>query len=184
MPVPDDLSSDVFRTHDARAREDPENVSSPEWVKAQVSWRERQFSTATVVQFATIAGQAGINITDLLCIGILDAWGPVTPGHLATLTGLSTGSVTTLVDRMERAGLVRRVRDEEDRRRIFLHLNHQELSALESPYQMLNEAYWRFLDRFPVDELKVIMRYLDEMLPFMNELTAALRTHRAEEPAP
>jgi MarR family transcriptional regulator, organic hydroperoxide resistance regulator len=182
MPTQDDSAADMFRMQDSLAREDPENRSSPEWVKAQLSWRERQLATSTVVQFAAIADHLGLNITDLMCIGILDALGPITLGRLSTLTGLSSGSVTTLVDRMERTGLVRRVRDDADRRRVYLHLNHEQLAPLEQPYRLLNEAYWRFLDGFPPEQLEVVIDYLDKLLPFMSELTVALRERPTDEP--
>ncbi len=67
----------------------------------------------------------GINRTDLRCMDILDLDGPLTAGQLATRAGLSTGAVTTLLDRMERAGFVRRVRDTEDRRRVLVELTDE-----------------------------------------------------------
>lgn len=67
----------------------------------------------------------GINRTDARCLDLIDMAGRMTAGELARASGLTTGAVTALLDRLERAGLVRRVRDEEDRRRVFVELTSQ-----------------------------------------------------------
>jgi DNA-binding MarR family transcriptional regulator len=64
----------------------------------------------------------GINRTDQRCLDILDMHGQMTAGQLATASGLSTGAVTTLLDRLERVGYVRRVRDTVDRRRVLVEI--------------------------------------------------------------
>jgi len=64
----------------------------------------------------------GINRTDQRCMDIIDLNGSIAAGQLASEAGLSTGAVTTVLDRMERAGLVRRVRDTQDRRRVLVEL--------------------------------------------------------------
>jgi DNA-binding MarR family transcriptional regulator len=67
----------------------------------------------------------GINRTDQRCMDILDLNGQMTAGQLAVESGLSTGAVTTLLDRLERAGYVRRVRDTVDRRRVLVELTDE-----------------------------------------------------------
>jgi DNA-binding MarR family transcriptional regulator len=54
----------------------------------------------------------GINRTDLRCLNIVDNQGPMTAGRLAELSGLTTAAVTTVLDRLERAGYARRVRNQ------------------------------------------------------------------------
>src|SRR3954466_12362349 len=58
--------------------------------------------------------------TDLVCMCLLQLNGPATPGWLAQMTGLSTGAVPGVVDRLERAGYVRREPDPKDRRRVVV----------------------------------------------------------------
>jgi DNA-binding MarR family transcriptional regulator len=67
----------------------------------------------------------GINRTDGRALDILDQHGRLTAGELARESGLSTGAVTTLLDRLERAGYVRRVRDDADRRRVLVELTDE-----------------------------------------------------------
>ena len=71
------------------------------------------------------AERLGINRTDQRCMDILDLNGQMTAGQLAAESGLSTGAVTTLLDRLERAGYVRRVRDTVDRRRVLVELTDE-----------------------------------------------------------
>ena len=82
----------------------------------------RQFSTATVMLHAAIAEQLGLNITDHKAADILSRTGPITAGELARHTGLTTGAVTGIIDRLERAGMAKREKDPNDRRRVIVAL--------------------------------------------------------------
>ena len=80
----------------------------------------RETSTVTILFHQAIADRLGMNVTDHKCAGILARSGPITAGELARLTGLTTGAITGVVDRLERAGFVRRARDSSDRRRVII----------------------------------------------------------------
>src|SRR5579884_4289361 len=80
----------------------------------------RAFSTANAVYVQAVADRLRMNATDLLCLGILEWTGPVAAGRLADLTGLTSGAITGILDRLEQAGLVRRERDTRDRRRVIV----------------------------------------------------------------
>lgn len=67
-----------------------------------------------------VAAYFGVNRTDIRCLDILDLRGTRTAGDLAAEMGLSTGAVTAMLDRLERTGYVRRVRDPADRRRVLV----------------------------------------------------------------
>jgi DNA-binding MarR family transcriptional regulator len=69
-----------------------------------------------------VADALGMNRTDMRCIDVLQREGPVTAGRLAEATGLTTGAMTTALDRLERAGYARRTRDAADRRRVVVEL--------------------------------------------------------------
>ena len=72
---------------------------------------------------AASAERIGINVTDLNCLNILALRGQLTAGELARATGLTTASITGVLDRLEEAGFVRRERDAHDRRRVVVHLD-------------------------------------------------------------
>ncbi len=66
------------------------------------------------------AQRFGVNRTDLRCLELLGGTGALTPTELATALGFTTGGMTTVIDRLERAGYVRRRPDPRDRRRIVV----------------------------------------------------------------
>src|SRR4051794_26920350 len=80
----------------------------------------RNFSDQDVLFSQALADRLGINLTDFKCLSILERTGAVTAGKLAELTGLTTGAVTGLIDRLEKAGWARRVRDPNDRRHVII----------------------------------------------------------------
>jgi DNA-binding MarR family transcriptional regulator len=155
--------------------------SGREQLKKRLMWQARRLSSISTLYAMATAEHLGLNLSDMLCIGILSVSGPITPSQLATLIGLSTGSVTGLVDRLERLDLVRRERDEEDRRRILLHLNADRAQELSHAFVPMLEASWQHLEQFSDDELRVIGRYSEGAIGFMQEATRAMR---AREKAP
>src|SRR3954449_2736567 len=80
----------------------------------------RRSSAQGVLFGQTVANVAGISGSDLECLDFLNLEGRVTAGRLAEVTGLTTGAITGVVDRLEQADLVRRERDEDDRRKVFI----------------------------------------------------------------
>src|SRR3954470_6475303 len=80
----------------------------------------RRSSAQGVIFGQTVANVAGISGSDLECLDFLILGGQVTAGRLAEVTGLTTGAITGVVDRLAKAGLVRRERDETDRRKVFI----------------------------------------------------------------
>ncbi len=144
-------------------------------------WQARRLSTASTLYSIATADHLGMNLSDMLCLGILAGAGPISAGQLATLIGLSTGSVTGLVDRLERLDLVRRERDPQDRRRIVLHLNTSRDEEIGKAFVPMLEAAWQHLEQFTDDELRVIARYHDGAISFMREATQEMR---AREKAP
>jgi DNA-binding MarR family transcriptional regulator len=82
----------------------------------------RRSQSATDRFDSAVADALGLNRTDMRCVDSLERSGPLTAGALAEATGLTSGAMTTALDRLERAGFVRRVRDERDRRRILVEI--------------------------------------------------------------
>jgi DNA-binding MarR family transcriptional regulator len=78
----------------------------------------RAYQTSNDNWDQAMAAYAGINRTDARCIDLIDQAGGMTAGELARAAGLTSGAVTAVLDRLERAGLAWRVRDEGDRRRV------------------------------------------------------------------
>jgi MarR family transcriptional regulator, organic hydroperoxide resistance regulator len=89
----------------------------------------RRSQAATARFDRAVAAAVGINQTDLQCIDVLSRTGPMTAGQLAEQTGLSSGAMTTAIDRLVRAGFVQRNHDERDRRRVVVGLTDAALAT-------------------------------------------------------
>jgi DNA-binding MarR family transcriptional regulator len=119
---------------------------------------------AGVIVFnAQVADQLGLGVSDMQFMTYLQLEGPLSPGRLAELSGLKSGTVTGVVDRLEAAGYVHRERDESDRRKVRVVLDDNKLNAAESPYQEKADDLQRVLDTFGDDELDVIARFLERL---------------------
>ena len=115
----------------------------------------------------------GLHTTDVQAlIMIFDAPSPITPGKLREELNLTSGAVTACLDRLERAGHIRRVRDAHDRRVVHLHYREaaQELAA--AFFRPLADGTERALSRFSPAELRTVAAFLDTM----NEELGALRS--------
>lgn len=132
----------------------------------------RMGSMATLHNHA-VAAYAGLHETDQECVDLLDWTGPITAGEIGTHLGLSSGAVTGLIDRLEAAGWVRRERDPADRRRVIVHLSHDQGAALWAVYQPLAEAIEAFRDDLTDRDLRVIVEFLE----FANETMADATRH-------
>jgi DNA-binding MarR family transcriptional regulator len=87
---------------------------------------------------------------------------PLTPGRLGEHLGLSSGATTAVIDRMERAGHVNRVRDERDRRRVTLHQVEAATAVASAFFGPLGLRMDRMLATYSAAELNAIRRFLDE----------------------
>src|SRR5580700_1613165 len=104
---------------------EPWAASEPDRAELAASFGAAVRKTGALMQLMNqaAADRIGINATDLNCLNILSFNGQMTAGELARATGLTTASITGVVDRLEEAGYVRRERDVADRRRVVIHLN-------------------------------------------------------------
>jgi DNA-binding MarR family transcriptional regulator len=100
----------------------------------------------------------GVNRTDARSMDLLDLYGPMTAGALADRAGVTTGAVTAILDRMERAGYVRRVRDDADRRKVHVELTEEARRVSNDFYAPIAERGAQLLMRFSADELRTILQ--------------------------
>src|SRR5256885_16089627 len=100
----------------------------------------RRSSAQGVIFGQTVASVAGISGSDLECLDFLNLEGRVTAGRLAEVTGLTTGAITGVVDRLEKAGLGRRGRDESDRRKGFIALVPGNVAKIGKNYQHMQRS--------------------------------------------
>jgi len=110
------------------------------------------------------ADRIGINATDLNCLNILSFSGHMTAGELARATGLTTASITGVVDRLEEAGYVSRERDPHDRRRVVVTLVlDQAMRNVASVFLPVMRDWREMSARYSDDELRLIVDFYARM---------------------
>lgn len=97
--------------------ESSRDLASPGSIDALIE-RFRDATDADLAFDRVAAGWMGVGLTDLKCLDAVERRDGLTAGELAAESGLTTGAVTAIIDRLERAGYARRVRDPDDRRRV------------------------------------------------------------------
>lgn len=140
----------------------------------------RDASGRSVLFSQAVADSAGINPTDLESLDLLARHGPMTAGRLAELTGLTTGAITGLVDRLERRGYARREPHPSDRRSVIVQpLIENAERDLGPAYVSMNQAMDGLLSRYSDEELAVILDFMTRAAKITSEQIAALRTEAA-----
>jgi DNA-binding MarR family transcriptional regulator len=120
---------------------------------------------------SAFAVEHGLHTTDIGALAaVLDADEPVTPGMLRGRLGLTSGAVTACLDRLERAGHIRRTRDAADRRMIRIEYADEARLAARAFFRPLAVAGERTCARFDEAEIAVVLRFLDRLGEEMDEL--------------
>ena len=126
------------------------------------------------------ADQIGINATDLNCLNILSFSGQMTAGQLAKATGLTTASITGVIDRLEEAGYVRRERDTADRRRVVIHLvPERAITDVAAVFLPMVQAWQAMAERYSDEELRLIVGFYGQMEDVLRQHITVLRDRSA-----
>jgi DNA-binding MarR family transcriptional regulator len=124
-----------------------------------------RIATNRDVAFDKLAAAAlGVSMTDLHCLNVVESRGGATAGELAVESGLTTGAVTAVIDRLERAGFARRARDEHDRRKVKVEVTDEFYARAREIWGPVAEDWQRALaDTFTVAELTTIVAFLAQV---------------------
>jgi DNA-binding Lrp family transcriptional regulator len=160
----------------------PEGVRASSWSphRAQLAMAfvaaVRKTGSLMHLMSQAAADKIGINATDLNCMNILSFSGQMTAGELAKATGLTTASITGVVDRLEQAGFVRRERDAHDRRRVVIHLQVERAVGTIAPvFGPMMGAWQRLADQYSDDELQLIVEFYDQIEQIIRDHLGKLR---------
>jgi DNA-binding MarR family transcriptional regulator len=137
----------------------------------------------------TVANTIGISGSDLECLDFLNLEGRVTAGRLAEVTGLTTGAITGVVDRLEKAGMVRRERDPDDRRKVFIATIPENVAGVGRFYEHMQRGMVKLWETYSDAELRLLVgfatRGYETMLAATEELKSMVDapTRRPQEKA-
>ncbi|NEU59438.1 MarR family transcriptional regulator [Paenibacillus sp. ALJ109b] len=139
-----------------------EHEQQPTELQENFTLRMRSLGTRTVLYQQHVAASLGLYNNDFISVDILREKGPITAGELSKLTGLATGSVTTLIDRLEKNGFVRRENDPNDRRKVIIVPLYENKEEVSSTYLTLHAAMVKLASTYTEEELELITGFLSK----------------------
>ncbi len=112
--------------------------------------------------FRAAAARIGMTVTDVQVIDILEASGPMTAGQLAEVTGLTTGAITGMLNRLEEARLVHRERDPTDGRRVIVRLasGQDNLREIGTLFDALGKAWEESASQYDDEQVALLLEFL------------------------
>ncbi len=135
----------------------------------------RQYSDAAIFMHEAIARKAGLSGADHKYLGLILQHKSLTAGDIAKLTGLTTGAVTGLIDRLEKKHLLERQFTSNDRRKVLIIPNMENSMKLLQPiFSELQEKTMMLLATFTEQEIQVIERYFTQATEIMKATTDQL----------
>jgi DNA-binding MarR family transcriptional regulator len=137
----------------------------------------RDLATAVIAFHEVGARRVGMTPAERKCAGMIAELGQSTPKQLAEMSGLSTGAITGIVDRLERAGYAKREPNPKDRRSVIIRpLNTERLAKETLPiFASLTEAMTALADRYSAEQRELILKHLQDTIAILREQTAKVQ---------
>jgi DNA-binding MarR family transcriptional regulator len=153
-------------------------MNSREEIIQAIIQKRREMSTETIMFHQNVADVLGLHITDHKCLDLIRQYGAMPAGRLAELTGLTTGAVTGIIDRLEKAGYVRRANDPKDRRRTIIEpvRNKKWEREIEAIFIPFHERMHKLLSSYSDSELSFLLDVLTKSIELTHEESKKLRT--------
>ncbi|MBO9698226.1 MAG: MarR family transcriptional regulator [Sphingopyxis sp.] len=140
----------------------------------------RRMQAQGVLSSAAMAKHFALHPSDLEVLDIIFVRESVSAGDLVKATGLTSGSITSLLDRLETRGLILRERDAADRRRTLVRLNRAATAPIEAAYEPRQTAMHELWSQFDAASLEAITDFLTRSTDLLVACTAEI----ADLPAP
>lgn len=135
----------------------------------------RELSARTVMFHSAVAEKLGLSATEHKALDLLSRHGPMPAGQLAELTGLTSGAVTGMVDRLEKAEFLGRKADPNDRRKVIIEVNEKKYYQIAELFESLGQRMIRLLETYSDEDLAVIHDLFSKLPGLMQEETEKLK---------
>lgn len=149
-------------------------------IREQAHRAGRELSARSVMFYTMVARLVGLSVSDLRAWDLLVSYGPMSASEFADLTGLTAGAITGLIDRLVKAGAVKRVPNADDRRKVTIVVTSELRSGKTSVYfDAFQAALKRLYRRYSDAEIRIIDRYSREVSTLLQRETTRLRSSRS-----
>ncbi|GAB4582500.1 MarR family winged helix-turn-helix transcriptional regulator [Nocardia sp. IFM 10818] len=142
---------------------------------AALTLAAQRTATDAVMLHQAMADRLGLHVTDLRCLNMLRLEGPATAGELAQRTGLTTGAITRMIDRLLKAGFVRRDNDAQDRRRIIITAVAERIDEIAPHYEVLAREFGKISAGYTVEQLEWLLEVFNRLHETSVRVTGLLR---------
>lgn len=146
-------------------------MSSKEDLERQVLMAAAEYGITAVLFRNAVGRKLGLNITDSECLSLLGIKGISTPTELARYTGLTTGSTTAMLDRLEKAGFITRRHNPNDRRGVLIEINREAAVTTASLVAGVQKAHKDLIASYSTAELELIVDFLTRFAQNVKEQT-------------
>lgn len=153
-------------------------VESRQDLERRVMMAARDNGISAVLFRNALARRLGLNITDSECLSLLSIKGISTPTELARYTGLTTGSTTAMLDRLEKAGFIRRKPNPADRRGVLIEITENWQETAGPMVAGVQQAHADLLARYSEQELETIADFLTRFTHNVVEHTTKMEEDR------
>jgi len=147
----------------------------PELERAVTDQLGRQLGGHALLFHQAVAERLGLNATDLKCLDLARGEKDITAGRIAELTGLTTAALTSVIDRLEARGVVRRERDLSDRRKVFVRPIAERMTEIGRLFESLDRAMRQLYAGYSVADLTFLRDFAIEADKVMLTETKKLR---------
>jgi DNA-binding MarR family transcriptional regulator len=146
-----------------------DNPKTPNQPLEQFPFLMRGLGNRMIQYQNNVASTLGLYNSDHISLDLLREKGPITAGDLSKLTGLSTGSITALIDRLEKIGYASRKSDPSDRRKVIIVPDYEEKEEVINTYLPLKKAIMELAQSYTESELELIVNFLGKANTVLEE---------------
>ena len=149
-------------------------MNSNQDLKFKVLVAARDNGIASILFRNALAKKLGLNLTESLCLTILGVTGISTPTEIAKFTGLTSGSTTTMLDRLEKKNFIKRKSNPGDRRGVLIEIDGKYAKTAQKLVSGIQKAHNELIASYTDAELKIIEDFLIRFTGNVNEETKIL----------
>jgi DNA-binding MarR family transcriptional regulator len=135
-------------------------MNSRDQLKKQISMAAQEQGINSVLLRNAVSRKLGLGVTDMECLSLLFAKGISSPTELAQYTGMTPGSATAMLDRLEKAAFIKRKPNPNDRRGVLIEVSQASMKKVSSMFAAARQAQDELMDSYSDEELEIVAKFV------------------------